>query len=102
VLTANVSSSDAAGYTVTYGYVWNKNGVAITGQTGSTLNLSVLGNGGVGDSITVTVTPYDGTLYGTAATSAADRWSAISNCSVAPSAHSLAPAARSTLRPRCV
>ena len=45
LLTANVSSSDADGDAITYSYVWNRNGTPIAGQTGSTLDLSLPGNG---------------------------------------------------------
>ncbi len=68
-LTANVTSHDADGDTVSYRYQWNKNGNPLTGQTGSTLDLSVPGNGDKGDSITVTVTPNDGTVDGARVTS---------------------------------
>jgi VCBS repeat-containing protein len=70
-LTANVASHDADGDTVTYAYQWYKNGSAISGATGSTLNLAQTANAATGDAITVAVTPSDGTLSGTALTSAA-------------------------------
>ncbi len=70
-LTANVTSSDADNNTVTYSYVWLKNNVVISGETGSTLNLSVVGNGDPGDSIVVRVTPNDGTVSGAAVDSSA-------------------------------
>src|SRR5207249_3751089 len=45
-LTATPSGfSDADGDTLTYHYQWSKNGTAIAGATGSTLDLSVAGNG---------------------------------------------------------
>ncbi len=68
-LTADVTSHDADGDTVTYRYQWNKNGNSLTGQTASTLDLSLAGNGDKGDSITVTVTPNDGTVDGAPVTS---------------------------------
>jgi autotransporter-associated beta strand protein len=70
-LTANVTSHDDDGDTVTFTYQWFKGGVAIGGATGATLNLATAGNGDKGDQISVRVTPSDGTLSGTAVTSAA-------------------------------
>src|SRR5207249_2171522 len=52
--------SDADGDTLTYHYQWSKNGAAITGATGSTLDLSVAGNGDRGDAIKVDVYATDG------------------------------------------
>ena len=49
MLTANVNSSDADGDAITYSYVWNLNGTPIAGQTGSTLDLSLPGNGDRGE-----------------------------------------------------
>src|SRR5207244_2834288 len=40
LLSANVASHDADGDTVAYSYQWKKNGAAIPGATGSTLDLS--------------------------------------------------------------
>ncbi len=65
VLTANVSSTDPATFT----YQWKRNGTAISGQTGKTLDLSKVGGVSNGDMITVTVTPAFGSLTGTAVTS---------------------------------
>ena len=48
---------------------WTKDGVDIPGATGSTLDLSVAGNGDRGNVIRVRATPNDGTVNGTAATS---------------------------------
>jgi PKD repeat protein len=70
-LTTTVSSHDPNGDPVTLSYQWFKNGSLLAGATGSSLNLSVAGNGGKGDSITVSVTPNDGTVDGAAMTSAA-------------------------------
>ncbi len=71
VLTANVSASDADGDAISYSYQWFKDGSAIANATSSTLDLSVVGNGDRGDSISVTVTPSDGTLSGAAKSSSA-------------------------------
>jgi hypothetical protein len=71
VLTATVTSHDDDGHPVTYSYQWFKNGVAIAGATGATLNLAVPGNGDGGDSITVRVTATDGSLSGAPVTSSA-------------------------------
>src|SRR5207247_1381309 len=46
--------------TLTYHYQWFKNGTAIAGATGSTLDLSVAGNGDRGDVIKVDVYATDG------------------------------------------
>ncbi len=63
VLTVAVISSDADGDTVRYSYVWDIDGVVISataaGLSGSTWFE-------VGEVVTVTVTPYDGTDYGAA------------------------------------
>jgi hypothetical protein len=59
-LTVTVSASDPDGDPLTYSYQWIKNGVALPGQTGSTLDLSVAGNGDKGDNISVRVTAFDG------------------------------------------
>ena len=64
-LTVTVSASDPDGDPLTYSYQWIKNGVALPGQTGSTLNLSVAGNGDKGDHISVRVTASDGQALGT-------------------------------------
>src|SRR5207253_660465 len=71
VLTVDTASHDADSDTVTYAYQWRKNGTAIAGATGATLDLSAAGNGARGDDISVTVTPDDGTIAGAAQTSAA-------------------------------
>src|SRR5207248_8428960 len=71
LLTANVTSHDDDGNTVTYTYVWKKNGAVLSGQTNSSLDMSIAGNGNRGDSITVTVTPNDGLIDGTAVQSLA-------------------------------
>jgi autotransporter-associated beta strand protein len=68
-LTAVVTSHDDDGDPVIYSYRWLKNGSPIAGANGPTLDLSQPGNGGLGDSIAVQVTPTDGTLAGTAVTS---------------------------------
>jgi hypothetical protein len=70
VLTANVTSHDPDGDTVTYTYQWTKNGSPISGATGPTLNLATAGNGNKGDAIGVTVTPNDGTVNGAVANAA--------------------------------
>ncbi len=71
LLVATVTTADADGDTVNVGYVWKRNGVEITGQTGSTLDLSIAGNGNRGDTITVEVTPNDGTTDGEVAAASA-------------------------------
>ncbi len=58
-LTATPSASDADGDTLTYSYLWKKNGAVIAGESASSLDLSKLGNGDKGDQITVSVTASD-------------------------------------------
>ena len=86
-LTANVSSHDPDGDTVSYSYQWYKNGTTISGATNATLTVS--GNAVHGDTITVQVTPKDGTLSGSAVTSAAvtiqDTAPVISSVTITPS-----------------
>ncbi len=50
----------------TLSYEWFRNGALITGETGSTLDLRVAGNGDRGDTIAVRVTASDGELSSTA------------------------------------
>jgi hypothetical protein len=69
VLTCNASgASDPEGKTVTLGYVWTKDSVAIPGQTAKTLPAAAHQKG---DAIRCRVTPYDGELFGAPVTSAA-------------------------------
>ncbi|MEZ4268299.1 MAG: Ig-like domain-containing protein [Myxococcota bacterium] len=68
VLTCNgVGAADPEGKTVTLNYAWTKGGVPIGGQTAKTLPAAAHKKG---DSIACSVTPYDGELFGSAATSA--------------------------------
>ena len=70
VLTATATQTDPdAGNTVLLTYVWKVNGVAVKTTPGSssltdTLDLSVAGNGDAGDTVSVEVTPNDGTVNG--------------------------------------
>ncbi len=52
--------ADADGDAVSYQYQWFRNGTAISGATGRTLDLSQAGNGDAGDVIAVEVTALDG------------------------------------------
>jgi fibronectin type 3 domain-containing protein len=75
-LTATASVADADGDPVTLTYVWQVNGTSrkTTSNTTSltdTLDLSVGGNGDPGDTVTVRVTPSDGTVSGAPASSSA-------------------------------
>src|SRR5262249_20139208 len=76
-LTATATSADQdSGDSVTLTYVWKVNGVTMktTGPTTvktDTFNLSQAGNGNVGDTVTVTVTPNDGKVDGTPVTDTA-------------------------------
>ncbi len=53
--------TDADGDTLTPTYQWKKNGAALDGQTGTSLDLRVAGNGDKSDTISVVVTATDGT-----------------------------------------
>lgn len=66
-LVCTASGSDLDGDTVTLSYVWRINGNVVSGQTSSSLTTGYK----KGDSVTCTVTPTDGTVAGTALTSAA-------------------------------
>jgi hypothetical protein len=75
-LTATATKSDADGDPVTLTFVWKVNGVVkqtVTSSTSltDTFDLSVAGNGNHGDTISVEVTPTDGTLTGDKATATA-------------------------------
>ena len=70
-LTANVTSHDAEGDTLTTSYQWRRAGLDIVGATGSTLNLATAGNGDRGDQIDVRVTVNDGSANSAPVTSAA-------------------------------
>ena len=59
--------SDADGDAVSYTYQWFRNGTAISGATGRTLDLAEAGNGDAGDTVAVDVTALDGS-GGTSAT----------------------------------
>jgi hypothetical protein len=63
-ITANPTGSDVDGDTVTFSYVWKRNNVVVPNQTSSTYN----GGQAKGDTITVEVTPSDGTDSGAIAT----------------------------------
>ncbi|RYX82033.1 hypothetical protein EON83_21220 [bacterium] len=70
-LTAAVQATDADGDTLTYSYVWKKNGNIINGETTPKLNLLKPGNGAGGDTITVIITAKDGETNGESVTSEA-------------------------------
>ena len=67
-LTVVASSIGPDGDTVAYDYQWIKNATDLTGETGSSLDLSVSGNGDKGDQISVRLTPDDGSDEGSAFT----------------------------------
>ena len=73
-LTATATRSDPdAGDTVLLSYVWKVNGVTVKSTPGSasptdTLDLAQPGNGDPGQTVSVEVTPNDGTVSGTTAT----------------------------------
>src|SRR5207244_3060170 len=71
-LTATATKADVDGDTVVLTYVWKVNGVVKKTTSGSsslidTFDLSLSGNGGEGDTVTVEVTPNDGTVNGSTA-----------------------------------
>ncbi|MEA2623057.1 MAG: hypothetical protein QOH61_1967, partial [Chloroflexota bacterium] len=72
-LTATVTAADADGDTLSLHYVWKVNGVTRrtidSAALTDTFDLSVAGNGDPGDSVAVEVTPSDGSLSGSLATS---------------------------------
>jgi hypothetical protein len=72
-LHATATSHDADGDTVSYSYQWQKDSGSgwsdLTGETGSTLDLSQAGNGNKGDKLRVVITPNDGTVDGAPLTS---------------------------------
>jgi cyclophilin family peptidyl-prolyl cis-trans isomerase len=75
-LTATAVPSDPDSDSVTLTYVWKVNGNVVkttsnTPNTTDSLDLSQPGNGTTGDTVTVTVTPNDGTANGTPATATA-------------------------------
>ena len=70
VLTATIAAHDPEGSPLTYVYQWSRNGVDIPGASGSTLDLSVPGNGNRGDAIALRVVANDGSLPSAPLTSA--------------------------------
>ena len=70
LLTANVTSHDPDGDSLTTSYQWTRNGTDIGGATGATLNLATAGNGDKGDLIRVRATVSDGTASSAPVTSA--------------------------------
>ncbi|RYX81681.1 hypothetical protein EON83_23075 [bacterium] len=70
LLTATPAGTDADSDTLTFTYIWKKNGAPIAGQTGNTLNLATAGNGDKGDVISVSAVASDGTASSSAVTSA--------------------------------
>jgi fibronectin type 3 domain-containing protein len=76
VLTATATPADADSDPVTLTYVWKVNGTVQkttsgTSSTTDTFDLSVPGHGDAGDTVTVEVTPSDGTLSGSPASASA-------------------------------
>lgn len=100
-LTATVAASDADGDPISLTYVWKVNDAVVqsTANTSSLtdmLDLSVTGNGNVGDVVTVEVTPNDGKVSGmpiVASTTVADTAPTVDSLSLAP----LTPAATQTV-----
>jgi hypothetical protein len=71
-LTATPSGfSDPDGDSLDYRYRWLRNGTAIAGQTGDSLDLSAAGHGDRGDTVTVEVTATDGSALSPSASAAA-------------------------------
>lgn len=68
-LTATPSSTDPNGQPVTYTYQWRRNGTAIASATAQTLDLTQVAGLAATDSLTVQITPHDGTFTGPVFTS---------------------------------
>lgn len=68
ILTATATASDVEGDPITLTYTWRVNGIAkqthITTSLSDSFDMGVAGQGDRGDSITVEMTPYDGTVNG--------------------------------------
>lgn len=60
VLTANPTSTDVDGDTVTYTYQWSVNGRVIIQESGKTIDLARPGNGDRDDVVSVVATAFDG------------------------------------------
>ena len=71
LLTASAAGSDPDGDPVSFSYQWSKNGADLPGANGTTLDLSIAGNGDKGDQVSVTVTASDGSNDSSPMTSAA-------------------------------
>ena len=69
-LTVSATAHDPDGDPITLRYEWRLDGVQIAGQTTSTLDLSLAGNGDKGDAISVRVAAFDGISEGAPRTSA--------------------------------
>ena len=69
-LTVTATAHDPEGDPITLRYEWRLDGVQIPGQTASTLDLSLAGNGDKGDAISVRVAAFDGISEGAPRTSA--------------------------------
>src|SRR5262249_20880337 len=91
-VTATTSKADADGDPVTLTYVWKVNGTVVSGATGSTLSLSTVAGIHKGQSVSVSVTPNDGTVDGTAATSSVT----VANTPAAPVSVTIAPTSPKT------
>ena len=65
VTISSLSVSDADGDSVQFSYVWQVDGVTLGDETGSSLSSARFG---AGQTVTVSVTPYDGYDYGLAVT----------------------------------
>ncbi|HZL07702.1 MAG TPA: Ig-like domain-containing protein [Candidatus Dormibacteraeota bacterium] len=73
-VTATAAVNDADGDPVTLTYIWSVNGKIVQTTTAgltSSLDLSLPGNGNYGDTVTVQVTPNDGTTDGLAVSASA-------------------------------
>ncbi len=68
-LTASVLATDVENDSLTFSFVWRKNGQVIPNENQNTLDLSKPGNGDDGDTITVSATAFDGSDKGDAVTS---------------------------------
>jgi len=70
-LTATARGTDPSGLSLTYDYQWLRNGVAIVGATGTSLDLGAPGAGDRGDQVSVRARAFNGSTWSAPLTAAA-------------------------------
>ncbi len=70
-VTAAATGTDPSGLSLTYNYQWLRNGVAVLGATGASLDLGLAGAGDRGDQVTVRVRAFNGSSWSAPVTSSA-------------------------------